>query len=483
MQQTPHRAPSPDGPRRRRRLSAIALATLGAVCSSVDVWVIVNALLPDLQAICAPAVTLQSVAAALGYALVAVLASRMPARIDPRAMSVLSALLIAGGTALWAAATRIGSGAGALAGVCIAHFGGSWARILVGVALCALGNKRDLAVAVVLGETVGALLRCVLPLDLPFETMLAVAAFVEFAMLAAGHVGSARFMRGASADQAPVDLGTTNPDSFVGPSHRLFVLIAFFELIHGVSLAERAATSLPAVNMAVVVLLAAGVAWTALRRAGRWEDTLLYMAALLMLAGFVLRPLSPVEAALSSTLSFAGAAFSWMMIWTVFASVGMCNPAGALAALGAGYTMQALGLEAGSVLGRLSLASPAGSESAANVINTLVVVAFIGYLLIELHGFSFSAAFAGIVPVEPLKTIDESNERIARRCSALAESHGLSQRERDVLDLLALGRNGREIQDRLVVSRNTVKTHVRHIYRKLGVHSQQELIDMVSGMR
>ena len=34
-------------------------------------------------------------------------------------------------------------------------------------------------------------------------------------------------------------------------------------------------------------------------------------------------------------------------------------------------------------------------------------------------------------------------------------------------------------QETLVVSYNTVKTHVSHVYAKLGVHSQQELIDVV----
>ena len=34
-------------------------------------------------------------------------------------------------------------------------------------------------------------------------------------------------------------------------------------------------------------------------------------------------------------------------------------------------------------------------------------------------------------------------------------------------------------QETLVVSYNTVKTHVSHVYAKLGVHSQQELIDIV----
>ena len=35
------------------------------------------------------------------------------------------------------------------------------------------------------------------------------------------------------------------------------------------------------------------------------------------------------------------------------------------------------------------------------------------------------------------------------------------------------------IADILVVSKDTVKTHSRNIYQKLGIHSQQELIDSV----
>ena len=47
------------------------------------------------------------------------------------------------------------------------------------------------------------------------------------------------------------------------------------------------------------------------------------------------------------------------------------------------------------------------------------------------------------------------------------------------MSLLAHGRNAAYIQEKLVLSRNTVKTHVQNIYAKLGVHSQQELIDVV----
>lgn len=49
------------------------------------------------------------------------------------------------------------------------------------------------------------------------------------------------------------------------------------------------------------------------------------------------------------------------------------------------------------------------------------------------------------------------------------------------MGMLARGHNGYHIRDELGLSYNTVKTHVQRIYRKLDVHSQQELIDLVEG--
>lgn len=49
---------------------------------------------------------------------------------------------------------------------------------------------------------------------------------------------------------------------------------------------------------------------------------------------------------------------------------------------------------------------------------------------------------------------------------------GLSERERDVLDLVAAGRANREIARELFVSEATVKTHLNHAFAKLGVDSR-----------
>lgn len=57
---------------------------------------------------------------------------------------------------------------------------------------------------------------------------------------------------------------------------------------------------------------------------------------------------------------------------------------------------------------------------------------------------------------------------------AQRRSDNLSEREREVYHLLCQGKNYREIGDALFVSPNTVRFHLKNIYRKLGVKSRHE---------
>ena len=54
----------------------------------------------------------------------------------------------------------------------------------------------------------------------------------------------------------------------------------------------------------------------------------------------------------------------------------------------------------------------------------------------------------------------------------VASGEGLTERERDVLRLLATGRSDQEIGDLLYISRRTVSTHVGSILAKLGLPSR-----------
>lgn len=69
--------------------------------------------------------------------------------------------------------------------------------------------------------------------------------------------------------------------------------------------------------------------------------------------------------------------------------------------------------------------------------------------------------------------------RFKRKCETIANRYLLSKKETEVLFLLAKGRNAAIIQETLFISEGTARTHMRHIYKKLDVHTQQELIDLV----
>lgn len=71
-----------------------------------------------------------------------------------------------------------------------------------------------------------------------------------------------------------------------------------------------------------------------------------------------------------------------------------------------------------------------------------------------------------------------------RCCKEVAHDFELSNREIDVLALLARGYSAARIQKELYIAAGTVNYHTRNIYGKLGVHSKQEVIDlMTSRMR
>jgi DNA-binding NarL/FixJ family response regulator len=68
-------------------------------------------------------------------------------------------------------------------------------------------------------------------------------------------------------------------------------------------------------------------------------------------------------------------------------------------------------------------------------------------------------------PVPPRPMRDSHAELLLR---------SLSERERQVLDLLALGYSNRRIAEACYLSLNTVRTHVQNVLVKLGVHSKLE---------
>lgn len=69
----------------------------------------------------------------------------------------------------------------------------------------------------------------------------------------------------------------------------------------------------------------------------------------------------------------------------------------------------------------------------------------------------------------------QHRETLQEKCAELAKEYKLSARESEILVLLASGKRASQIKEEYFLSIYTVRGHIQGVYRKLGVHSAQEL--------
>ena len=90
-----------------------------------------------------------------------------------------------------------------------------------------------------------------------------------------------------------------------------------------------------------------------------------------------------------------------------------------------------------------------------------------------------AAAASVDAPAPDVSDVLLGEASIEARCDELARTYGLTAREREVLGFLAHGHNGVYIGEELVISPNTVRTHIHNIYRKLDVTSREDILRIV----
>lgn len=93
--------------------------------------------------------------------------------------------------------------------------------------------------------------------------------------------------------------------------------------------------------------------------------------------------------------------------------------------------------------------------------------------------FSRSIFAEEAVAPAPADDTPAARGRFRQRCEIVANTYLLSRRESEVIYYLARGYKSSHIQQQLYISEGTAKTHIRHIYRKLNIHSQQDLIHLI----
>lgn len=234
----------------------------------------------------------------------------------------------------------------------------------------------------------------------------------------------------------------------------------------------------PLRSIANIVVMASLLA--ALSATGRLDRMGLYRLSFPVLIGALLLLLFvPDEYALSaSVIAAIGYKLFDVLFWCVLVGIVHDDREGAWRALGFGMAANLGGMGLGMGAGWLfellpNAAMPDLPVVVCLLMFSLVVVAILILPESLLAQFSFHEPKNGKGPLA---------FPFADRCAALAEAHLLTARERDVLALLAQGRTQSVIARKLGIGAGTAHTHIAHVYQKLGIHSQQELIDLVEGL-
>jgi len=143
-----------------------------------------------------------------------------------------------------------------------------------------------------------------------------------------------------------------------------------------------------------------------------------------------------------------------------------------------------IGFAAGLALGicALEFAEPSGADF---YIPLILVGAFIlaALFLLPFDNAPTTAGYKTLALVDMHEPSDEGVTDSKEFSTHVAKALKLSPRESEVLVYVMKGRNAKHVAEKLFISESTAKTHIANIYRKAGVHSQQELLDKLETMR
>lgn len=181
-------------------------------------------------------------------------------------------------------------------------------------------------------------------------------------------------------------------------------------------------------------------------------------------------------------------------IWYVFVYIVQQSKTSSVFVVSLGRAAIALGVSLGSLLGSLGATGMEGEA-----VDAVVFVLLFACSLVVLLVFPEKEAEKLLLPIPDEDTETEQRRgseegpesgddgadgvklgHWKRACLDFAASRGLTEREKEVLILLARGYGSQTISDRLTISLYTTRAHTRNIYAKLDVHSRQELCDMVN---
>jgi len=458
-----------------RQTLALSLLFVGAWLLTTRIFPLFDDILPITREIC-------TAVYGIALAAVAILATLKPALLHRRGVGIaiftsilLGALMLYGGLG-------VGSVALVVAGASLGRIGICLLQIVIGISL--MQHKATLlALGIIIAFALSYLEQGIL---LVVPQGVSLVAFVAFPLIAYGLVAhhTAPVFELIRAADPPSISRITKPSSYLPFSHHLFICFFLFRVLYGYTLSfgEIGGTPLNTL-ISVVAIIALGLVVLVGRRALN-PDIVFQVSALIIISGLLLVPvsLSAQIHSVISTILASGIVLFDVVFWFTVTSIARRNPTGAIPVFAWGNSVTAFGIILGAFLGRNINHFVQTDPVVATLITSGILLVFITYSFVLLKRFSFAETISNVVPDTAVMAPDPSS--VTTRffedcCERLGHAYGLTPREHEVFLLLARGRSGRYIKDSLVISHNTVKAHVKNIYRKMDLHTHQELVDAI----
>ena len=401
-------------------------------------------------------------------------------------LTIASGMLALLGCALMFAASAVPANAtqftiGAFAALCL---GGTWFSALPLLLLCGLKSFESVAscsIASYVLSSVGSVLLA----STSSEINITLLAILPCVVLLLSHTTTQEYAKFSEGSDHIRELELRNLRSFASFDNPAFICIFVFHCVSGFALALNCISGVPIHSVAPTIFVIA-FALVAFVRAKQYSavDSLAGIAAFFVVGGLLIA-LALIDQApvLASNIALStGSDLLLVLEMLIIASMGSRSPLGALRVIALSKMFSSAGTLVGSASGHFINEATAANQLVATSSIALILFVFLVLCYIWLRRYSFEKLIFAIEPPLPVEPPSAPPEELQLKCEAAGKKYGLTKREIEICRMLASGMGGKEIEQTCVISYNTVKTHVKHIYTKLDVHSQQELIGLISAL-
>jgi len=116
-----------------------------------------------------------------------------------------------------------------------------------------------------------------------------------------------------------------------------------------------------------------------------------------------------------------------------------------------------------------------GAETTVSTAFFTSAIAIFAFLIIVVAFYALNSKRSHLLP----ENLAVEKPDVDNALNRLAQRYGLSKRESEIAGYMIRGYTFRQMSEEIFISIDTVRSHSKNLYRKLGIHKRQELYQLV----